>query len=580
MKQGKLSTKIMTMFTLVFGLLLIFFMLTIDYTAKKVAEKSVAQNAVSIAQDLAEKVDASSYETLTKNPTENDTYWTLREELNELREQKNVLYAYTFAVPQKDEVQFLVDGQPRDAKAEDVGKIQTTSASTTVNDLKKVDKKGSYTSSILESSFGKYVSGTVPIKNDAGKTIAYLGVDIDADQVTAVQKNTFWSVLPGVTIFFIISIIIAGLCMYLYVNRQLKPLQALNQAASKMAEGDLTAGEKIVKGIEMKGKTEIATFATHFGTSLTSLKQTFETFQKRANELQQITEKLTGSSQTFEQSNNQITTNVAQVAQQSTQQTESNGEVIIAMDEMTVGIQRMADMTSDVASASNDMTNLVSEGVKQTEQVVTQMQHVESTVMQTATNVEEMTTKFASVQDMVKIITKIADQTNLLALNAAIEAARAGEAGKGFAVVANEVRKLAESSGKAAHDILNELKGFETVSERTHAQIADSKAQMLAGNEAVASIGGQLRAINTTVVEVNASIQEESAVIEEMSAASEEVLASMNEMNERLRATADFTNETSDAALTQQQVVDRLQQVIRDVETTTTGVLQQLKQFK
>ena len=580
MKQGKLSTKIMTMFTLVFGLLLIFFMLTIDYTAKKVAEKSAAQNAVSIAQDLAKKVDASSYETLTKNPTENDTYWTLREELNELREQKNVLYAYTFAVPQTDEVQFLVDGQPRDAKAEDVGKIQTTSASTTVNDLKKVDKKGSYTSSILESSFGQYVSGTVPIKNDAGKTIAYLGVDIDADQVTAVQKNTFWSVLPGVTIFFIISIIIAGLCMYLYVNRQLKPLQALNQAASKMAEGDLTAGEKIVKGIEIKGKTEIATFATHFGTSLTSLKQTFETFQKRADELQQITEKLTGSSQIFEQSNNQITTNVAQVAQQSTQQAESNGEVIIAMDEMTVGIQRMADMTSDVASASNDMTNLVSEGVKQTEQVVTQMQHVESTVMQTATNVEEMTTKFASVQDMVKIITKIADQTNLLALNAAIEAARAGEAGKGFAVVANEVRKLAESSGKAAHDILNELKGFETVSERTHAQIADSKAQMLAGNEAVASIGGQLRAINTTVVEVNASIQEESAVIEEMSAASEEVLASMNEMNERLRATADFTNETSDAALTQQQVVDRLQQVIRDVETTTTGVLQQLKQFK
>ena len=580
MKQGKLSTKIMTMLTLVFGLLLIFFVLTIDYTAKKVAEKSAAQNAVSIAQDLAEKVDASSYETLTKNPTENDTYWTLREELNELREQKNVLYAYTFAVPQTDEVQFLVDGQPRDAKAEDVGKIQTTSGSTTVNDLKKVDKKGSYASSILESSFGKYVSGTVPIKNDAGKTIAYLGVDIDADQVTAVQKNTFWSVLPGVTIFFIISIIIAGLCMYLYVNRQLKPLQALNQAASKMAEGDLTAGEKIVKGIEMKGKTEIATFATHFGTSLTSLKQTFETFQKRADELQQITEKLTGSSQIFEQSNNQITTNVAQVAQQSTQQAESNGEVIIAMDEMTVGIQRMADMTSDVASASNDMTNLVSEGVKQTEQVVTQMQHVESTVMQTATNVEEMTTKFASVQDMVKVITKIADQTNLLALNAAIEAARAGEAGKGFAVVANEVRKLAESSGKAAHDILNELKGFETVSERTHAQIADSKAQMLAGNEAVASIGGQLRAINTTVVEVNASIQEESAVIEEMSAASEEVLASMNEMNERLRATADFTNETSDAVLTQQQVVDRLQQVIRDVETTTTGVLQQLKQFK
>ena len=74
-------------------------------------------------------------------------------------------------------------------------------------------------------------------------------------------------------------------------------------------------------------------------------------------------------------------------------------------------------------------------------------------VRDTSTTVGALADASERIGEFVEAVSRIARQTNLLALNAAIEAARAGEQGKGFAVVAEEVRKLAEESGRAAKDI-------------------------------------------------------------------------------------------------------------------------------
>lgn len=78
-------------------------------------------------------------------------------------------------------------------------------------------------------------------------------------------------------------------------------------------------------------------------------------------------------------------------------------------------------------------------------------------VVQAQQTVDSLTASSSQIEEVVKVIDKIAAQTRLLALNATIEAARVGEAGKGFAVVANEVKELASQTQDATQRVRDQV---------------------------------------------------------------------------------------------------------------------------
>jgi len=190
------------------------------------------------------------------------------------------------------------------------------------------------------------------------------------------------------------------------------------------------------------------------------------------------------------------------------------------------------------------------------------MQRIRGEVQGISKKVKNLADRSLEISEIVKTIEDIASQTNLLALNAAIEAAGAGESGLRFAVVAEEVRKLAERSGKAAKDIVVLIKSVQAETQQAVVAMEEGTREVEAGYKVTVEAGERLHEIG--------EISHKSASLAlEISEATQDQVRGVEGGAVAVQSIAGVAVETEKAVLETRRTMD---QVVRVAQALTSSL--------
>jgi len=321
-----------------------------------------------------------------------------------------------------------------------------------------------------------------------------------------------------------------------YLQRQVELISKIIKRAS---EGDLTAR------ITQKLDGDIGILADDFNKMVDNLNKLIVTVARLVKEVVKSVEHIDGFAR--------------EQAEGAKVQSMKISDTSVALEELTVSIQQVSDNAQIAEKEAMRATEVAVQGGLAVQKTIDGMKNIRLTVQETAKKIKGLGESSQEIGEIVEVISDIAEQTNLLALNAAIEAARAGEHGRGFAVVADEIRVLADKSGKAAKEIEMLIKRIQSETNESVMAMEQGTKGVLEGTKLADEAGVALKKIVEVVTKTSEVIKEISLAAKQQATASEEVVGSMEDISE-------ITNKVTEGAEAIFEATRNLGELSQDLE--------------
>ncbi|MBR5485041.1 MAG: MCP four helix bundle domain-containing protein [Oscillospiraceae bacterium] len=350
----------------------------------------------------------------------------------------------------------------------------------------------------------------------------------------------------------LLTFVIVGILSASIIRGITRPIAELNNAAVRIAEGDLTAE------LTYESRDEIGQLTANLNKTVLRLQD----YVNYIDEVSHVLDEIANGNLRFELKYDYVgdfakiktsldhisaslNETLGQINQAADQVASGADQVASGAQALSQGATEQASAVEELAATINQISNQVNNNAKTAEIAKQKADTVGNEMISSNQKMQQMIAAMQEINDtsseigkIIKTIEDIAFQTNILALNAAVEAARAGAAGKGFAVVADEVRNLASKSAEASQNtaalIESSLKAVENgsaIADETAKALLDAVEAVKEVNDAVHEISRASAEQATSINQVTQGVDQISSVVQTNSATSEESAAASEELS-------------------------------------------------